>query len=212
MMVDRAFDRLDTDGDGTLDYQEVLAGYNAKQDPRVINGDATAEQAKIDFLGAFEFSKAGSEIKGCVTRKEWREFFNNISASVDSDRMFEMTLNNAWSVHQYISRTVAAAPIKLLITHLNGKESVESISDEFGFRESDVDFNTAIVVYLKKHRGIVCTHLEVLNADGSRRHPEKINGVHRRPILGYKGHQHQKRERMGTTFQGWQSQRDQRDR
>jgi hypothetical protein len=33
-----------------------------------------------------------------VTKEEWEEYYNNISASIDSDKYFELMMNSAWNL------------------------------------------------------------------------------------------------------------------
>jgi Ca2+-binding EF-hand superfamily protein len=251
-VVDRMFVQLDLDGDGLLDYQEILQGYDAAQNPSVLDGTLTEGQAKAAFLSALETSAAGTQVNGGVTPSEWRDFFADISASVVSDRSFQSIVQNSWFAHMTKASPSANGPacnkgiepLKVLVTHANGRESVQEIGD-LGFREDDADFNMAVLVYLKKEKGLVATRITVLEPDGSprkkpttnrrrnpnprarERHDEDEDGSEQRrgeiddmmrrnrtktPILGYKGHQHERRDRMGTTFSNWQDQRAERDR
>ena len=57
----------------------------------------------MEFLQTFEIhhnisnSSAPDHI---VTREEFEEYYNNISASIDNDQYFELMLNNAWKINE----------------------------------------------------------------------------------------------------------------
>ena len=57
----------------------------------------------MEFLQTFEShhntcsSTAPDHI---VTREEFEEYYNNISASIDNDQYFELMINNAWKMNE----------------------------------------------------------------------------------------------------------------
>ena len=56
----------------------------------------------MEFLETFEThhnicnSEAADHI---VTKEEFEEYYNNISASIDNDQYFELMINNAWKIN-----------------------------------------------------------------------------------------------------------------
>jgi len=55
-LVRKAFALLDKDGSGDLDFTDICGVYNVKNNPAVIEGRKTEEQALNDFLATFEVS------------------------------------------------------------------------------------------------------------------------------------------------------------
>ena len=100
-LVLRAFTRLDRDGSGVADIEDVRGIYNAAQHPDVVQGKKSEDQILMEFLETFEAHhnlKTGSAKDATVTADEFIEYYNNISASIDDDMYFELMINNAWNV------------------------------------------------------------------------------------------------------------------
>lgn len=94
---------MDKDRSGQLDINDIRQSYNAKQDPRVLEGKKTEDEVLAEFLDTFE--DAFADMKGhadardgTVTQEEWCEYYNNVSMSIDDDAYFELMLNNAWNL------------------------------------------------------------------------------------------------------------------
>ena len=98
-LVAQAFNKLDIDGNGHIDYNDVKQVYNAKGHPDVRSGKKTEEEILGEFLETFEMHH---NINGgndrVVTKEEFNEYYNNVSASVDNDQYFELMMNNAWKL------------------------------------------------------------------------------------------------------------------
>eukprot|EP00606_Chrysophyceae_sp_TOSAG23-5_P000963 GSChrysophyteH2.ASY1.ANO1.1043.1 assembled CDS len=94
-LVDMAFDRLDINGDGTIDGEEIANIYDASKHPEVISGRRTPSQVLNEFLATFD---VGGVVDGKVTREEFVNYYTNISASIDSDDYFELMIRNAWHI------------------------------------------------------------------------------------------------------------------
>lgn len=52
--MERAFTKMDKDGNGVLEVDDILGIYNAKKHPAVIEGRKTEKQVLGEFLETFE--------------------------------------------------------------------------------------------------------------------------------------------------------------
>ena len=102
-LVLQAFKKIDKDGSGFVDYNDIKDIYNAKRHPDVIQGKKTEQDVLLEFLETFEIhhnicmSEAPDHI---VTLEEFEEYYNNISSSIDNDQYFELMINNAWKLNE----------------------------------------------------------------------------------------------------------------
>ncbi len=87
-LVLQAFSRIDKDGSGNVDINDIRGVYNAKRHPDVIAGKKTEDDILQEFLETFEThhnicnSQAPDHI---VTKEEFEEYYNNVSSSIDND-------------------------------------------------------------------------------------------------------------------------------
>jgi len=96
-LVMQAFNKLDADGSGILDISDVKQFYNAQAHPDVKAGRKTEDDVLEEFLETFELHHAmEGEIDHKVTKNEFIEYYNNVSASIDNDNYFELMMNNTW--------------------------------------------------------------------------------------------------------------------
>jgi len=99
--VAKAFKKLDKDGNGWIDINDVRGVYNGKRHPDVLSGKKTEDQILQEFLETFETAHAMRNNEApnyVVTKEEFEEYYNNISASIDDDAYFELMMNNAWKL------------------------------------------------------------------------------------------------------------------
>ncbi len=100
-LVKKAFAKIDRDGSGSLDINDIKDSYNASKHPDVIEGKRTEEQILIEFLETFEAHhnlREGTETDGRVTEEEFIEYYKNISVSIDNDDYFYLMMNNSWNL------------------------------------------------------------------------------------------------------------------
>jgi len=100
-LVDQAFKKLDTDGSGIVDISEIAALYSAKKHPDVIKGKKTEREVHQEFMSTFQqhaATKGKGSIDDQITREEFQEYYENISASIDRDDYFELMMNNCWKL------------------------------------------------------------------------------------------------------------------
>ena len=100
-LVKQAFNKIDRDGSGFLDHEDIKDSYNASKHPDVLEGKRTEEQVLIEFLETFEAHlnlREGTERDGRVTLEEFIEYYKNISVSIDNDDYFTLMMNNSWNL------------------------------------------------------------------------------------------------------------------
>ena len=100
-LVKQAFAKIDRDGSGFLDHEDIKDSYNASKHPDVLEGKRTEEQVLIEFLETFEAHlnlREGTERDGRVTLEEFIEYYKNISVSIDNDDYFTLMMNNSWNL------------------------------------------------------------------------------------------------------------------
>ena len=104
-MIKQAFNKMDLDKNGFLDYNDLVGVYNAKNHPDVKRGRKTEKDVLNDFLETFEvhrsLSKGDGESKkkdGRVTLNEFLDYYSNVSASIDDDEYFKVMITNAWNL------------------------------------------------------------------------------------------------------------------
>jgi len=72
--------------------------------PDVRSGKRHEEDVLAEFLDTFDqhhYTIAGDLRDVRVTWEEFLEYYNNISASIDDDRIFDLIVKNAWGLDTY---------------------------------------------------------------------------------------------------------------
>lgn len=93
-LVNQAYDKLDADGSGIVDIDDIRMTYNADRHPDVRAGKRTAEEVLQEFLDTFDVGTRD----GKVTRDEFEQYYENVSASIDDDDYFQLMMWNAWEL------------------------------------------------------------------------------------------------------------------
>lgn len=100
-VVAQAFKKLDKDGNGWIDINDIRGVYNAVKHPDVLQGKKTEDQILQEFLETFETAHSMRNNQApnhVVTKEEFDEYYNNISASIDDDAYFQTMMENAWKL------------------------------------------------------------------------------------------------------------------
>ncbi|CAN0407894.1 unnamed protein product, partial [Ectocarpus fasciculatus] len=134
VLVHQAYDILDVSGDGVVDAEELIDRYDASRHPDVISGRKTANQVLEEFLDTFD---VGGEKDGKVTRNEFENYYTNIGANIDNDDYFELMIRNAWHISGGEGWSANTANRRVLVTHADGRQTVEEIKDDLGLKPSD---------------------------------------------------------------------------
>ena len=99
----KAFEKLDIDGSGIVELEDIKKIYRAKHHTDVKLGKKTEEEVLIEFLDTFEMHYSllhpGSRGDKKITFEEFVEYYNNVSLSIEDDRYFELMMTNAWNLN-----------------------------------------------------------------------------------------------------------------
>lgn len=93
-VVRKVFKALDYDQDGHISIAEIYAKFTAADHPEVKNGTFTADQLLRGFLTTWDATHKA----GLVSFGEFMDYYQGISAFVDSDDMFEAILRSSWKL------------------------------------------------------------------------------------------------------------------
>ena len=87
-IVRAAFNKIDRDGSGVLELNDIQGVYNASKHPDVKSGKKSEDEVLGEFLETFEMHHAlsnGGSRDQKITIEEFNEYYNNVSASIDND-------------------------------------------------------------------------------------------------------------------------------
>ncbi|OMJ78708.1 hypothetical protein SteCoe_21428 [Stentor coeruleus] len=93
-LVALAYEKLDKNGDGQVTLDDIAKIYDASKHPEVRAGRLTEEQVFRQFITMWDTEKPD----GIVTMKEFARYYEDISASIDSDNYFEAMIRSAWKL------------------------------------------------------------------------------------------------------------------
>ena len=135
-LVMQAFDVMDKDGSGEIEPNDVVGVFNADKHPDVLAGKKTAREVLEEFLETFD---VGGEKDGKVTKNEWMNYYSNVSSSIDDDDYFELMIRNAWHISGGEGWCANSSNKRVLVTHSDGTQSVQEISNDLGVKADDKD-------------------------------------------------------------------------
>ena len=91
-VIDRAFVKFDSNGDGCVTAADLSTVYDASSHPLVIQGKMTQEEVFVKFLSSF----GDKNQDGTITKNEWNDYYAAVSSSVDNDEHFVALMVSAW--------------------------------------------------------------------------------------------------------------------
>jgi hypothetical protein len=105
-LVLQAYAKLDRTGDGIVDIEDLRGVYDSSNHPDVKMGKKTKDEVLFEFLDTFEMhheqvvrlTQTGSGRDHRVTQEEFLTYYEQVSASIDDDRYFELMIKNAWNL------------------------------------------------------------------------------------------------------------------
>ena len=109
-------EKINRQGAAKVPVAEVLGLIDFTHDPDVFTGRLSREQAVRDFPELWDKNH-----DGFINWNEFVDFYRDISAGLEEDAHFEMTLKNAWNFNFVTRQVVKVEGRRVLVTHKNGR-------------------------------------------------------------------------------------------
>jgi Ca2+-binding EF-hand superfamily protein len=129
-----AFDVLDKDGSGELDLADMMAVYDVSSHPEFKSKKKTKEQILREMIDVFD---VGGEKDGKVTKQEFLNYYQQISAGIENDTYFELMIRNAWHISGGEGQAANSANRRVLVTRADGSQAVEEVKYDLGLGAKD---------------------------------------------------------------------------
>ena len=96
-IVKKAFNKLDKNGNGVIELDDIRGTYSARSHPDVLSGKKTEDEV-LAFEYHFSLLNTKKTRDQTITLEEFLEYYNNISISIQDDQYFEVMMTNAWNL------------------------------------------------------------------------------------------------------------------
>uniref|UniRef100_A0A7S2BS95 EF-hand domain-containing protein n=1 Tax=Florenciella parvula TaxID=236787 RepID=A0A7S2BS95_9STRA len=111
-LVRAVFDKMDNGHTGMLTQDNIAEAFRTSHHPDVRTGVRSETDVLREFTATFEDSAPD----GIVTWEEFKEYYANMSASIESDAYFGVMINAAWGLefpppHPYHAKVATFKPI-----------------------------------------------------------------------------------------------------
>lgn len=136
--VKQAFDILDADKSGVVTLDELATRYDVSKHPLVLAGTITPLEALRIFLGNWKAQNRKNN-NDFITLDDFIEYYEWVSSSIDNDDYFELMMRNAWHIAGGEGWSSNTSNIRVLVTHEDGHQSVETVNNDLGVRRDDAE-------------------------------------------------------------------------
>jgi len=133
--IDMAYDLLDKNGDGSVTLADLEVAYDCNQHPQIISGEKSTDEVLYEFMAQWDTQKRD----GIVTRDEFRDYYKDVSASIDEDDYFELMMRNAWHISGGEGWCGNTTCRRVLVIHTDGSQEVCEIENDLGLDADDIE-------------------------------------------------------------------------
>ena len=109
-----------------------------------------------------ETFEVGGDHDGKVTLKEFQDYYTNVGANIPDDDYFELMIRNAWHISGGEGWCANTANKRVLVTHADGRQTVEEIKEDLGVKADDKDE----MVKRLKRQGINAANISTFDGAG----------------------------------------------
>ncbi|KAL5020375.1 hypothetical protein ScPMuIL_003267 [Solemya velum] len=93
-IIEQAFQKLDKTGDEVITVEDIKGVYKVTNHPKFQNGEMDETQCLQEYLNTFD----SKDKDGKVTKDEFIQYYNGVSASIDEDAYFDLMMRQAWDL------------------------------------------------------------------------------------------------------------------
>ena len=79
----------------------------------------------------------GDNGDGLVTLKEFIDYYQTVSASIDDDSYFELMMRNAWHITGGEGQSANTANLRVLVTYNDDSQQVVEVKHDLGLDRGD---------------------------------------------------------------------------
>lgn len=130
-LVQDAFDRLNRDGVGDIDIDDLICVYSSNAS---LHPEATTvphEQLVREFITAW------GGYNGRITRTQFMDYYCDISAAIEHDDYFELMIRNAWRMSGGVGVTENTTARRVLVVFNDDTQRVVELKDDLGLKGTD---------------------------------------------------------------------------
>jgi len=136
-MVKLAWAVIDDRGKGFLTLEDVARKYDVSGHPLVKEGKMTPAEAVRAFMSHWHLDD--KKHTDDVTEDEFLNYYEWVSAVIDRDDYFELMIRNAWHIAGGSGWSENTSNLRVLVTHEDGHQSVETIKNDLGLKRDDIE-------------------------------------------------------------------------
>ena len=97
-MVDAAFRLMDKDGSGQVTVEDVKSLYDPSHHKDFKEGTKSKDEIVKEFLDTFDGARGNDD--GVISRKEWDDYYTDLSMSLPSDDYFVQMMESVWGISE----------------------------------------------------------------------------------------------------------------
>ena len=137
-LVKMAYRKLDRDGSGLVDLNDIGQAYDVSQHPKFKTGEMSRNDILTEFMAQWDTQNRDNK----VTIEEFIDYYKDVSASIDEDDYFELMIRNAWHLAggegQFENTTIR----RELVTDADGHQHVEMMAghEDFSYNKNAANF------------------------------------------------------------------------
>jgi len=137
-LVRLAYNKLDRDGSGLVELNDIAGAYDVTQHPKFKSGEMSKNDILSEFMAQWDTDRRDNK----VTLDEFIDYYKDVSASIDEDDYFELMIRNAWHLAggegQYENTTIK----RHLVTDADGTQRVEMMKghEDFSYEKNASNF------------------------------------------------------------------------
>ena len=129
-LVELAWDVFDKADDGVVSMQDLMHMYDVSQHPDVMDGKMTPRRPS-------RISRSSGMRPAGASSGRVRGVLQDVSASIDDDRYFELMIRNAWHITGGEGQAENTANLRVLVTFEDGSQDIVTVEDDLGVRRDD---------------------------------------------------------------------------